>query len=77
MANLEVESLCTNEKKKKTIDNDVNKVEKCKKIDNLIKNNVYDVSSTAAKESLCNFEYNLYDQIDYVAMGSLLGPALA
>lgn len=40
MANLEVESLCTNVTLEKTIDNDVNKVEKCKKIDNLIKNNM-------------------------------------
>ena len=47
------------------------------KIDNLIKQDVYDLLSAAAKESFLIFDNSLYRQIDGVAMESHLGPILA
>ena len=46
------------------------------KIDNLPKQDVYDILSAVAKESFFIFD-NLYLQTDDVAMGSPVGPALA
>ena len=40
------------------------------KIDNLTKQDVYDLFSAAAKESFFIFDKSLYRQIDGVAMGS-------
>ena len=46
------------------------------KIDNLTKQDEYDLLSAAAKESFFIFDNSLYRQIDGVAMGSHLGPTL-
>ena len=47
------------------------------KIDNLTKQDLYDLLSAAAKESFFIFNNSLYRQIDAVAMRSPLGPVLA
>ena len=46
------------------------------KIDNLTKQELYDLLSAAAKESLFTFDDSRYCQIDGVAVGSSLGPTL-
>ena len=46
-------------------------------IDNLTKQDSYDLLSAAAKESFFIFDNSLYLQIDGVAMGSFLGSTLA
>ena len=78
MASLDVESLFTNIPLEETIENCVNDLFFDKsKIDNLTKQDVYDLLSATAKESFFIFDNSLYRQIDGVAMGSLSGPALA
>ena len=47
------------------------------KIDNLTKQDLYDLLSAAAKESFFIFNNSLYRQIDGVAVRSPLGQALA
>ena len=47
------------------------------KIDDLTKQDLYDLLSAAAKESFFIFDNSLYCQIDEIAMGSPLGPALS
>ena len=46
------------------------------KIDNLTKQNVYDLLSAATKESFFIFDNSLYRQIDGVAMSLPLGQTL-
>ena len=78
MASVDVESLFTSIPLEETIENCVNALFFDKsKIDNLTKQNVYDLLSAAAKESCFIFDNSLYRQIDGVAMGSPLGPTLA
>ena len=78
MGSLDVESVFTNIPLEETIENCVNYLFFNKpKIDNLTKQDVYGLLSTAAKESCFIFDNSLYRQIDGVAMGSLLGPTLA
>ena len=73
MASLDVESLFTNVALEETIENCINILffDKCK-IDNLTKQDVYDLLSAAAKESIFIFDNTLYCQIDGLAMESLL-----
>ena len=47
------------------------------KIDNLTKQDVYDLLSAAAKESFFIFDNSLYRQINGVGIGSPLGSTLA
>ena len=73
MACLGFESLLTNIPLEETIERCVNDLFFDKsKIDNLTKQNLYDLLSAAAKESF--FDKILYRQTDGVAMGSPLGP---
>ena len=72
MASLGFESLLTNIPLEETIERCVNDLFFDKsKIDNLTKQNLYDLLSAAAKESF--FDNILYRQIDGMAMGSSLG----
>ena len=74
MASLDVGNLFTNIPFEATIENCVNHLLFCKsKIDNLAKQDVYDLLSAAAKESLFIFVTSLYRQTDTVIMGSPLG----
>ena len=78
MASLDVESLVTNMPLEETIENCVNDLFFDKsKIDNLTKQDLYDLLSAAAKEWLFIFDSSLYRQIDRVAMGSPLSSTLA
>ena len=47
------------------------------KIDNLTKQDVHDLLSSAVKKLFFIFDNSLYCQIDVIAMGSPLGPTLA
>ena len=77
MASLDIESLFTNIPLEETIENCVNDLFLDKsKIDNLTKQDVYDLLPATAKESFFIFDNSLYRQIDGVAMGSLLDPTL-
>ena len=72
MASLDVESLVTSMPLEETIENCVNDLFFDKsKIDNLTKQDLYDLLSAAAKESFFIFDISLYSQIDGVAMGNL------
>ena len=78
MASLDVEGLFTNIPLEETIKNCVHDLFFDKsKIDNLTKQDVYDLLSAAAKQSFFIFDNSLYPQIDGAAMGSPLGPTLA
>ena len=78
MASLDVESLFTNIPLEETIENCVNDLFFDKsKIDNLSKQDVYDLLSVAAKESLFIFDNSVYRQIDGIAMVCPLGSTLA
>ena len=78
MATIDVESPFTNIPLEETIENCDNDLFFDKsKIDNLTKQNVFDLLSAAAKESLFIFDNSFYRQIDEIAMGSYLGPTLA
>ena len=71
MASLDVESLFTNIPLEETIENCVNDLFFDKsKIDNLTKQDLYDLLSAVAEESFFIFDNSLYCQIDGVAMGS-------
>ena len=78
MASLDVESLFTNIPLEETIENWVNNFFfHQSKIDNLTKQDVYDLFSAAAKELFFIFDNSLYRQIDGVAMGSPYSRTLA
>ena len=79
MDTLDIESLFTNTPLVETIENCVNDLLFDKsKIDNLTKQDLYDLLSGTAKESFFfTFDTSLYRQIDGVATGSLLGLSLA
>ena len=78
MASSDVECLFTNTTLKETIENCVNDLFFDKsKIDNLTKQDVYDLLSAAAKESFFIFDNSLYRQINGVGIGSPLGSTLA
>ena len=78
MASLDVDSLFTNIPLEETIEKCVNDLFFDKsKIDNLTKQDLYDLLSAAAKESFFIFDNSLYRQIDVGAMRSPLGPTLA
>ena len=77
MASLDVESLFTNIPFEETIENCANDFFFDKsKIDNLTKQDLYELLSTAAKESSFIFDNSSYRQIDGVAMGFPLDPTL-
>ena len=68
LANLDVESLFTNIPLEETIENCINDLFFNKsKIDNLTKQDLYDLLSAAAKESFFIFDNSLHPQIDEVA----------
>ena len=76
-SSLDVESLFTNIPLEETIENCVNDLFFDKsKIDNLTKQDAYDLLSAPAKESIFIFEDNLYRLIDGVAIGFPLDPTL-
>ena len=78
MARLDAESRFTNLHLEETFENCVNDLFFDKSmIDNLTKQDSYDLLSAAAKESFFIFDNSLYLQIDGVAMGSFLGSTLA
>ena len=78
MSRLDVESLFTNTPLEETIENCVNDLSFDKsKIDNLTKQDVFNLLSAAAKESFFIFDNSLYRQIDGVEMESPLVSTLA
>ena len=78
MASLDIESLFTNIPLEETIENYVNNLFFDKsEIDNLSKQDLYDLLSAPAKESFLIFDNSLYRQIDGVAIGFPLDPTLA
>ena len=77
MTSLDVESFFTNIPLEETIESSVNDLFFDKsKIDNLTKQDVYDLLSGTAKGSCFVFDNSLYRQIDGIAMGSPLGLTL-
>ena len=78
VASLDVESLFTNIPLRKTIESCVNDLFFDKsKIDNLTKQDLFNLLSAAAKESFFIFDNSLFCQIDGETIGFPLGPALA
>ena len=76
MATLDVESLFTNIPLEEMVENSIDLFFDNSKIDNVTKQDVYDLLSAAAKVFFKIFGNSLYHKIDGLAMGSPIGPTL-
>ena len=78
MASFDVDSLFTNVPLNETIEICVNQLSKSSQtVSGLNKQQVLEVFSLTTKENIILFDHKSHNQIDGVAMGSLLGPTLA